>query len=197
MSSTPPPPPPPPPPGDDHGPPQNAGGSDAASDEGSPAEPSSTGASPGAGTGFPGGPSGLQRNTMALTALILGLIAFPGALILAVVPRVQLLVILTPVVAIVAIILGIMGIRRAKRPAISGGVGMSVTGIVLGAINLLLTAGLMVMAVTFLRACPLDMDASPEQATEQMLECMSEQGWLGPTQRDELEQQLDRQFNTP
>lgn len=160
-----------------------------------PADPGP--APPGASTGFPGGPSTRQRNTVALSALILGLIAFPGPFVLAFVPLVQLLVILTPVLAIVAIVLGIIGVRRAKRPAINGGVGMSVTGIVLGAINLLLTAGMVVVAVTFLRACPIDMDAAPEQATEQVLECMADQGWLGPTEMDELEEQLESEFDNP
>lgn len=196
MTSTPPPP-PPPPSGDDRGAPHSPGGSDPAGDQRSaadtPAEPSGT--APSAGTGFPGEPSGAQRNSIALTALILGLIAFPGTFVIAFVPLVQILVILTPVAAIVAIVLGIIGIRRAKRPTIRGGVGMSVTGIVLGAINLLLTAGLIVMVATFLRACPIDMGAEPEQATEQMLECMADQGWLGPMEMEELDDQIDEEFN--
>lgn len=194
MSTTPPPP-PPPPPGDEPDPPESTTGPASAGD------PSSTGPSPGPdappgpGTGFPGSPSTAQRNSLALAALILGLIAFPGTFVIAFVPLVQILVIITPVLAIVAIVLGVLGIRRAKRPTVSGGVGMSVTGIVLGAINLLLTAGLVVMAVTFLRACPVDLDASPEQATEQMLGCMAEQGWLGPGEMDELEDQLDNELD--
>lgn len=198
MSTTPPPPPPPPPPGDDDpGPPEGTSGPASAGHAGSAGPPPGPDAAPGAGTGFPGGPSTAQRNSLALTALILGLVAFPGTFVIAFVPLVQILVIITPVVAIVAIVLGVLGIRRAKRPTVDGGVGMSVTGIVLGAINLLLTAGLVVMAVTFLRACPLDLDASPEQATEQMMDCMAEQGWLGPGEMDELEDQLDDELDGP
>lgn len=197
MSTTPPPPPPPPPPpGDEPGPPESNSGPASAGDPGPTGAPPGPDAASGASTGFPAGPSTAQRNnTVALAALILGLIAFPGTFVIAFVPLVQILVIITPVLAIVAIVLGVLGIRRAKRPTINGGVGMSVTGIVLGAINLLLTAGLVVMAVTFLRACPLDLDASPEQATEQMLNCMAEQGWLGPGEMDQLEDQLDDELD--
>lgn len=193
MSTTPPPP-PPPPPGDDQGPPEPAGGPDSAG-RGSTGPAPGSGAPPDTGTGFPGSPDTAERNSLALAALILGLIAFPGAFVIAFVPLVQILVIITPVVAIVAIVLGILGIRRAKRPTVDGGVGMSVTGIVLGAIHLLLVGIAVGGLVTFLRACPLDMDTSPEQATEQMLDCMAEQGWLGPGEMDQLEDQLDSEFN--
>lgn len=194
MSTTPPPP-PPPPPGGDQGPSEGTSGPGSAGDHRSASPQPGPGPASGADTGFPGGPTTAQRNSLALAALILGLIAFPGTFVIAFVPLVQILVIITPVLAIIAIVLGVLGIRRAKRPTVNGGVGMSVTGIVLGAINLLLTAGLVVMAVTFLRACPVDLDASPEQATEQMLDCMAEQGWLGPGEMDELEDQLDNEFD--
>lgn len=193
MSTTPPPP-PPPPPGGDQGPPEHTGGPDSAG-QGSTGPATGSGAAPGTGTGFPGSPDTAERNSLALTALILGLIAFPGVFVIAFLPLVQVLVIITPVVAIVAIVLGILGIRRAKRPTVDGGVGMSVTGIVLGAIHLLLVGIAIGAAVTFLRTCPLDLDASPEQATEQMLDCMAEQGWLGPGEMDRLEDQLDSEFN--
>lgn len=145
MSATPPLP-PPPPPGDDQG----AGAS--------PQQP-------GAGQEVEGGPflqpSGLshrptspRRNSMAMTALVLGLIAFPGVVVIAFTPLASELTILTPLAAIAAIIIGIVGIRRAKRPSVRGGVAMSVTGMILGLINILGALALVVGVVQFPQACP-------------------------------------------
>lgn len=183
MSSTPPPPPPPPPGGDQ--------GSPGAT--GDPAASAPSGGGPAFGPADGG--DARERNSMALTALILGLIAFPGVLLLAFVPLVNVLTIATPLVAIAAIVFGIIGIRRAKRPAIDGGVGMGVTGIVLGAINLLLTAALVAGSVMFLRACPEVLNAAtPDQFMEQALECAEEQGALAPEDVDQLEGELEEEL---
>jgi hypothetical protein len=136
---------------------------------------------------------------MAVAALVLGLIAFPGVLLLlgltALLPPVVLLALATPVAAIVAIVLGVIGIRRAKRPAVRGGVPMSVTGIVLGAINLLLALGGLAAGVwvtqTFMDACPQAFEAgTPEAAMAEALECAEEEGWLEPGERELLEEEL-------
>lgn len=178
MSSTPPPPPPPPPDSGDRG------DQPAPSDPGHGAEP----------PGFGPEPAAQQRNTMAVVALVLGLIAFPGILIIGFVPVLNLLTILTPVAAIVAIVLGIVGIRRAKRPGVAGGVGMGVTGIVLGAINLLLVAAFVAGAVMFLRTCPDVTDAAnPGEAMQRVTECFEEEGFLAPGEAEQLEEQLEQQ----
>jgi hypothetical protein len=91
---------------------------------------------------------------MAMTALVLGLIAFPGVVVIAFTPLASELTILTPLAAIAAIIIGIVGIRRAKRPSVRGGVAMSVTGMILGLINILGALALVVGVVQFPQACP-------------------------------------------
>lgn len=187
MSTTPPPPPPPPPGGDDRSSsaPSSSGGS-----SGPPAA-SQWSTQPGA---QPGGPEGRQRNSMAVTALVLGLIAFPGVFVIAIIPVVNLFTVLTPVVAVAAVIVGIVGIRRAKRPRVSGGVGMSLTGIILGAVNLLGTIALIVAVVQFLDACPGLTDAgSAQEFTDAMVGCAEEQGWMTPEQTEQFREQLEQQ----
>lgn len=191
-------PPPPPRPGGGDQDPSSGGaepGGPAEPAHGGHASPPPQGSPPGAQPdAFQGGPAAPQRNSMAVTALVLGLIAFPGMFVIGVVPLVNVLTILTPLVAIAAIVLGIVGIRRARRPAVRGGVGMSVAGMVLGAINLLFVAVLVVSAVLFFRACPIDFAGPPEQAAEEAFECMVEQGWLEPGDRDMLEEQLEQEL---
>lgn len=141
-----------------------------------------------------GGPAGEQRNSMAVTALVLGLIAFPGVIVIAVIPVVNLVTVLTPVVAVAAVIVGIVGIRRAKRPAVNGGVGMSLTGIILGIINILGTIALIVAAVQFLNTCPGLTDArSADGFAEAMIDCAEEQEWMTPEQTEQFREQLEQQ----
>lgn len=189
MSTTPPPPPPPPPPGGDDDRPSSA--PSAGGSSGPPAAGQWSTGQPGA---QPNGPDGRQRNSMAVSALVLGLIAFPGVFVIAIIPVVNLFTVLTPVVALAAVIVGIVGIRRAKRPRVSGGVGMSLTGIILGVVNILGTIALIVTVVQFLDACPGLTDAgSAQEFTDAMVGCAEEQGWMTPEQTEQFREQLEQQ----
>ncbi len=141
--------------------------------------------------GMPGQPTGGQPNRIALWALILGAVAFPGALLIAFIPVLNLLVLILWAVAIAAIVLGIVGIRRARRPEARGGVGLGVGGIVLGSIHLLLVAALVAVVVQFFQACDLDLTASPEQVEQDVIECFEQQFGLDPEELEEIEDDLD------
>lgn len=177
MSTTPPPPPPP------RG---EGGASGQEPPSGTAGQPSPADWSTGAQPETP------QRNKAAVTALVLGLVAFPGPLVLGLIPMVNMLTVLTPIVAIVALVVGVIGIRRARRPDVAGGVGMGVAGIVLGVINLLLTAVVVAGAVIVLQQCDIDVQAGPEQMQRQMMDCMEELGVMDPEEAEQLEEQFEQ-----
>ncbi len=200
MSSTPPPPPPPGSPGDRPEDP-SWGQEQFQPDPGQGAPPPDPtgggqpgGAAPQPGmpdpAGGPGQPQGRQPNRIALWALILGAIAFPGALLIALLPVVNLLVFILWAVAIAAIVMGIVGIRRARRPEVRGGVGLGVGGIVLGSMHLLLLAALVALVVQFFQACDIDLDADPADVQTDVLECFEQQFGL-ELEEEELEELED------
>lgn len=81
--------------------------------------------------GYAPEPGHQQNNGVALAAMILGILALLG------------LVFILPgfILGLIALILGIMGVRRANAIAGSGArKGMAITGIVTGAISLILSA---------------------------------------------------------
>jgi lysylphosphatidylglycerol synthetase-like protein (DUF2156 family) len=82
-------------------------------------------------TGGSAAPAPSRSNGLAITALVTGIIA----LLLSWIPGINLL---AAVLAVVALVTGFLGMRNAGRPGV-GGKGMAITGLVTGALAILLT----------------------------------------------------------
>ncbi len=105
------------------------------------------GAAPG-GYGQPYGAPPSKNNGLAITALILGILA----LLLAWIPIVNFL---SLVLGLAAVVLGFMGMRKA---AVSGGKGLAIGGIITGGLALLATILMIVVAAVWLNNADDEID---------------------------------------
>ncbi|WP_161784050.1 DUF4190 domain-containing protein, partial [Cellulomonas carbonis] len=111
----------------------------------------------GAGPGY-GAPAAPKSNGMAVTALVIGIIA----LLLAFIPVVGVISVL---LGIVAIVLGIMG-RRRVVPGVVGGKGLAIGGIVTGALGLVIGLVVSVILGLLVNAAVTDEDFQRELEEE-------------------------------
>lgn len=95
----------------------------------------------GAPLGSPNGPPGARRNGFGTTALVLGILAVPGAFL--VVPGL--------VLGILAIVFGVLGRRRARRHEATNG-GAALGGLITGVVATVIAVAVIVVVVLVLNS---------------------------------------------
>jgi len=91
--------------------------------------------------GAPYAAPGATRNGFGVTALVLGILAVPGAFLI--IPGIAL--------GALAILFGLLGRRRVTRQEANNG-GVALAGLITGAVGLVLAAGLLIAGIAFLNS---------------------------------------------